>query len=383
MKASPLQWIFSLLALVASLWGLGMLQSARAEDLAEPFFTQSAGDHDDPGKVLVRYLDSADRKHFFFCHIDPDWIKRERDGFGYPVNEEEDLKELDLRLKRALLTRTGALGLGPYARIMVKSTPIAAPSHTIPWFPKVAVTWAVQPPPRLSQRVADLRANLKDTKWMKERQKEVLQGYLQPKGFALRDVSGDKPRFDFAIDYKGIADRATPKLADCFNKLVREAPLGSNEEVFRSLMLLLQAIPLDLTRMPPEEKDGLVKDGFWVPSQILLGGQADCDSNATTFSALWPKPHPEILLLAVEIPEEIKSGFPPEARHITHHALLGIEAEPIGKQKHVEVGNRKFVLIEVATQRGSTARPVGATHLPGLPNPVFGICMTDHCFEGL
>ena len=97
--------------------------------------------------------------------------------------------------------------------------------------------------------------------------------------------------------------------------------------------------------MPPPVELGRHILGFRVPTAVLVRGAGDCDSKSATFCALWRHlPRRAILIL------------------VPGHALVGVEGKPRADEAYVRLGNRYFVLCEVA---GPGKIPPGGEALSG------------------
>ena len=82
-----------------------------------------------------------------------------------------------------------------------------------------------------------------------------------------------------------------------------------------------------------------------MPTAVLVRGAGDCDSKSATFCALWRHlPKRAILIL------------------VPGHALVGVEGKPRADEAYVRLGNRYFVLCEVA---GPGKIPPGGTSISG------------------
>jgi hypothetical protein len=97
--------------------------------------------------------------------------------------------------------------------------------------------------------------------------------------------------------------------------------------------------------VPPERIGRRDVFGLWVPEQVMTDGKGDCDSKATTFAALWRHRRPRIVIILV-----------PE------HALVGVEGKPGPGESFVQIGNRYYVLCEVA---GPGKLPPGTKSISG------------------
>ena len=130
------------------------------------------------------------------------------------------------------------------------------------------------------------------------------------------------------IDYAGVVRRSTPHLRNCFDAL-QVSGLGYNERQYLGLFVaFLQEIPYQL---PPDRIGRRQIQGFWVPTEVLVGDHGDCDSKSATFAALWRNFRSSVIL--IEIPD---------------HMLVGVEVRPRAGEKYVLVKNHYYVLGEVA-----------------------------------
>ena len=83
--------------------------------------------------------------------------------------------------------------------------------------------------------------------------------------------------------------------------------------------------------VPPNEQGGRQTLGFWVPTEVLVNHHGDCDSKAVTFCALWRAFATPMILIV-----------------LPHHVLVGVAMPPGPGEQFVRVGNRYYVLCEVA-----------------------------------
>lgn len=130
------------------------------------------------------------------------------------------------------------------------------------------------------------------------------------------------------IDYEGLADRAMDPLSGCARALRWAAGRASDRRLLEIVLAFLQEIPY---RLPPDTARGRSTLGLYPPTEVLVGNHGDCDSKAVAFAALWRRV--EVPLLVIRVPG---------------HVLLGVGVRPGPGERHVRVGNRYFVLCEVA-----------------------------------
>jgi hypothetical protein len=135
---------------------------------------------------------------------------------------------------------------------------------------------------------------------------------------------GDRLR----IDYEGLAARAAGPLAECYRALRWAAGRGAERRLLEIFLAFLQEIPYEL---PPDTARGRRTLGLYPPTEVLVGNHGDCDSKAVAFAALWRRV--EVPLILVRVPG---------------HMLLGVGVRPGPGERFVRLGNRYFVLAEVA-----------------------------------
>ena len=83
--------------------------------------------------------------------------------------------------------------------------------------------------------------------------------------------------------------------------------------------------------VPPDEVDGRRTLGLRVPTDVLVSGRGDCDSKAVAFASMWRRfPTRAVMVL------------------VPGHALVGVEVPARPGERTVRVGNRTYVLCEVA-----------------------------------
>ncbi len=131
-----------------------------------------------------------------------------------------------------------------------------------------------------------------------------------------------------AIDYAGLAERAAGPLAGCFQALRWAAARGADRRLLEVVLAFLQEIPYEV---PPTAPHGRGNLGLYVPTEVLVGNHGDCDSKSVTFAALWRRV--DVPLVLVRVPG---------------HMLLGVAVRPGPGERYVRLGNRYFVLCEVA-----------------------------------
>jgi hypothetical protein len=163
-------------------------------------------------------------------------------------------------------------------------------------------------------------------KWMNSDYQKVVarveQRVFQQHGLRLHDNT-------VQIDHNGLAREATPDLQGCYDALVLSAGAVGSERYFMGLLLaFFQELKYEL---PPDTVGARDTMGLWPPAQVFAEGRGDCDSKSVAFAALWRQRPSRVIVILV-----------PE------HALIGVESKPGPNEAFVRVGNRYYVLCEVA-----------------------------------
>jgi len=161
--------------------------------------------------------------------------------------------------------------------------------------------------------------------WLKAevpaRRGEIQEQLYRERGFVLRGR-------ELAIDHNAIARRATPHVDECLQELLRSAEGYPTKQLVGLLLAFFQELKYEV---PPNKVGAKHIMGLWVPAEVLTEGKGDCDSKAVAFAAMWRRLQPRVIVIRVP-----------------NHALIGVEAKPGPDESYVQVGNRYYVLCEVA-----------------------------------
>jgi hypothetical protein len=130
------------------------------------------------------------------------------------------------------------------------------------------------------------------------------------------------------VDYERHVRDATEPLADCFAAL-RSLDRGGSGPPLDLFLKFLQDLRYELPRDVDEQ--GRETLGFRVPTAVLVEGAGDCDSKSAVFCSLWRQLPGRVLLVLVP-----------------GHALVAVEGKPGPGQASVRLGNRYYILCEVA-----------------------------------
>lgn len=140
-------------------------------------------------------------------------------------------------------------------------------------------------------------------------------------GFILKDNT-------LVIDHGTLVLRNQYPLANCTDALLRSGT-GYNERQYLGLYLaFFQEIQYEI---PPKEIDGKYVQGLYVPTEVLVNDHGDCDSKSLAFAAMIRSLRKASLV--IDLPA---------------HVLVAVESRPGPGQQFVRIGNRYFVLCEVA-----------------------------------
>lgn len=311
---------------LAALAGLAAWSSFAPDGTAEepasvPAFSKTAAG--DRLRLSFGFADHDDTPRQVTCTLSRQDYEREVAGFGY---QEKERRETLNRELRALLEREAAArGLDSYFEIEVYD------SQSYRWRYELPASAS----PELEKRAERLHAWLETS--ATDAFAPLAERYYREHGFRLR-------RDTLEVDYERIVLEAGRPLADCFEAL-RQA--GDEVSAAKQLGLFL-AFFQDLRYELPPEVDARGRNtlGFRVPTAVMAEGAGDCDSKAAAFCTLWRRLRTTRVILIL-VPE---------------HALVGVEGKPGIDQAYVRLGNRYYILCEVA---GPARSHAGDTSISG------------------
>lgn len=262
-------------------------------------------------RLSFGFVDHHGRTHRVSCLVDRQAHAAERARFGF--DREAVNAELNLELSRLVDAEVSARGLGPFFRIEFEG----AGGHTWSW----NLPAGTEPGER-ERALAGLEA-LKA--WLDRelpgQSERIRAAIYRRQGMLLRGNT-------LSVDYEKLIREGTDPLSDCF-QVLRASGRGASGRPFLGLLLAFyQELKYEI---PPDVAEGRETLGLRVPTDVLVSGRGDCDSKAVAFAAMWRRLPSHLVFIVVP-----------------GHALVGVETRALPGEETVRVGNRTFVLCEVA-----------------------------------
>ncbi len=276
-------------------------------------------------RLSFGFVDYHGRTHRVACNVDRAAHAAEKAGFGYAPEALE--AELNGELARLLDAEMAVRRIGPYFQIAFEGM------GGYKW------SWKVPGSLEEAERVR-ARAAIDDlVSWIESelpaRDQSIRQAIYARHGLKLRERN-------LSIDYERLIADGTGPLSDCFHALY-EAGRGSSVRQYMGLLLaFLQELDYEI---PPDEDAGRKTLGLRVPTDVLVSGKGDCDSKSVAFASMWRRFPTSLVFILVP-----------------GHALVGVEAQVYPDEESVRVGNRSYVLCEVA---GPAKIPPGGSSISG------------------
>jgi hypothetical protein len=276
-------------------------------------------------RLTFGFIDYHGRTHRVSCLVDREAHAAERAGFGY--NPESVYAELNAELARLVDAEVSARGLGPWFRVEF----YGAGGHRWSW--ELPAGMEASRKERALAAIEDLKAWI--DRELPGHDERIRSAIYKRHGLLLKGNT-------LSIDYEQLIRDGTAPLSDCFQAL---AASGRGSSV-RQFMGLLLAFYQELGyEVPPDEEEGRQTMGLRVPTDVLVSGRGDCDSKAVAFASMWRRLPTHLVFIVVP-----------------NHALVGVEAPALPGEQTVRVGNRTFVLCEVA---GPAKRRPGEKSIAG------------------
>jgi hypothetical protein len=256
------------------------------------------------------FIDHQGESHDVACRILRRDHQRLSARYGYAQRDID--AELAVKQQAFADDELSRRGLAPYYRIDV-STESVQPRLSAP--PGV---WSDLPLSRHVELAGAIR-QLRDD--VVTRGEALEAGIYREHGLRLEGRS-------LSIDYPALVQWSAPALDACA-KALRWAGAGYDERQYLGMFVaFVQEIRYEL---PPDVQNGRQTLGLWVPTEVVANDHGDCDSKAVTFCALWRAfAAPTIVIV------------------MPRHVLVGVAMSPGPGQQFVRLGNRYYVLCEVA-----------------------------------
>jgi hypothetical protein len=267
-------------------------ESADAYDVQYGFIDYQGESHDVECRVLRR---DHQRLSARFGYV-------ERDIDGQVVIRLQAFADDELRRRR----------LAPYFRIDVSPESVASRVVAAPG------VWSDLPPPRIQELQSAVQQLRQD---VVAHRAEAEVGAYRERGIRLEGR-------DLSIDYPALVQWSAPALDGCA-KALRWAGAGYDERQYLGMFVaFVQEIRYEL---PPDVQNGRETLGLWVPTEVIANDHGDCDSKSVTFCALWRAFAAPMIMVV-----------------LPRHVLVGVAMAPGPGQQFVRLGNRYYVLCEVA-----------------------------------
>lgn len=278
-------------------------ETARPEEAPQPAVPRNPNSF----HLTFRFKDPEGKPRMLSCAIRRSDHERERASFGFV--ETQRVEELNRGLREILAREAAERGVERYFKIEVHG------EGSIRW------TWSYPggTEPEVVERVKEFHA------WLEKESAAAVQA-IEERFFHAHGMRLDGDTF--GIDYETLTLNATEPLADCY-KALRRLDGGRASAALGLFLTFFQDLRYELPRDVDEE--GRTTLGFRVPTAVLVEGAGDCDSKSAAFCALWRQIPARVLLVLVP-----------------KHALVAVEGKPGPGQKSIRLGNRYFILCEVA-----------------------------------
>ena len=262
-------------------------------------------------RLTFGFIDYHGRTHRVSCLVDREAHAAERAGFGY--EPDAVYAELNGELARLAEAEISARGLGAWFQIEFHG----AGGHRWSWNLPGGMEAAARS--RALAAIEEMKAWLENE--LPRHDDRIRAAIYKRRGLLVEGKT-------LSIDYERLIQEGTDPLSDCFEAL-RASGRGSNGRQLRGLLLAFyQERGYEI---PPDEEEGRRTLGLRVPTDVLVSGRGDCDSKSVAFAAMWRRLPARLVFILVP-----------------GHALVGVEAPALPGEETVRVGNRTFVLCEVA-----------------------------------
>jgi hypothetical protein len=264
----------------------------------------------DAYRVSYGFIDYIGKSHHISCNIKKSDYLSETDSYGYDDKLFDKLSAQEL--SDFFNREVKKLGLDPYITLTFPGGGRYRWEYSIP---SATAEWQDEKEREIKQYFSTFRERVK------ERYHVVMNRMLAERGFQMND-------YLITINYRNLVLKGQQPLMDCFENLKNNAKNYNEKQYLGMFLAFFQEITY---QVPPDIINGRHTIGLWVPTEVVSNNHGDCDSKSVAFSAM------------------IKSlGLSSIVIHVPKHALVGVEAKPGPDQEFVRIGNRYFILCEVA-----------------------------------
>lgn len=279
----------------------------------------------DAYQLSFGFIDHNGTTHHVDCSILRSDYEHESAAFGYVDSDVNS--EIDARLQSILNRELAKRALSEYV--------------TIHSYEGGSCRWNSHFPAGLDSgsysaalgRLAEFKSYLENQ--YEDVQSGVMNEVYEKRGFRY---SGHL----IAIDHGALVMRNQLPLSDCFGALRREARNYNERQFLGMYLAFFQEIRYEV---PPDVVGGKHILGLYVPTEVLVNDHGDCDSKSLAFSAMMRSMMKAVMV--VDLP---------------NHVLVAVETHPGPGQSFVRLGNRYFVLCEVAGPAKLAPGEEGSNH---------------------
>jgi hypothetical protein len=256
------------------------------------------------------FVDHHGHGHMVTCAIGRADHARERDSFG--LDEDALQRQTNVALEALVREQIAARRLEPYFRF-------ATEGRRYHW------SWQVPGGQEPNERARAIAESKRLAGWIQTDLPGRLRA-IKAELYAQRGlrVTGNR----LSIDYDGLIRRGTEPLGGCFGALARAGAGYTRRQHLGLFLAFFQELAYEI---PPDRERGRRTLGLWVPTEVMVRGRGDCDSKSVAFCSMWRRFASRALFIL-----------------LPRHALVAVEAKPRPGEHFVRLGNRYFVLCEVA-----------------------------------
>jgi transglutaminase-like putative cysteine protease len=278
--------------------------------------------------ITYGFIDHHGARRRITCGISKAEHTRELASYGYRPDEIE--AETDAATRSFIETEMRARGLAPHLRLRVWN----------------GGRYQIDPALSSELEIDERRRIVEDIevfyRWLDDNYERNLQGSraaaYRKRGFLLEGRT-------LFIDHGRLVVNADGPLAECTAALASAARQPSARQALGLFVAFFQEIRYEI---PPDVFHGRQIQGLWVPTEVIANNHGDCDSKSIAFAAMWRRQGDAVVVVRVP-----------------GHVMVGVETRPGPGQATVRLGNRYFVLCELAGPAKLFPGREGSTRVAG------------------